>query len=116
MELNAQGKRLDYAELMREKLVSLKERLEYLDATVIQSPDLIESVKTCMDYSFYLKDETLMEREPLVMLEASDAEFIAGRVITDDEWNDIKLEVEQDEVLWNKINTALKKAVKDVIV
>lgn len=115
MELE-QGKRLDYAELTREKLVSIKERLQYLDATVIAIPDLIESVKTCMDYAFYLKDETAEKYEPLVLAVASDAEFIAGRVLSVDEWNDIRLEVEQDEVLWNKINTALKKAVKDVII
>lgn len=116
MELNTQGKQLDYAELLRDKLVSLKERLEYLDATVIASPDLIEGMKTCIDYAFYLKDETITQYEPLVMADSTDAEFIAGRVISVDEWNDIKLEIEQNDLLWNKVNTALKKAVNDVIV
>lgn len=118
MELSSadtQRKELDYAELLREKLVFIKERLEYLEV-ILPHPELVEATKTCLDYTFYLKDETLTKFPAIVMAERNDAEFLAGRVITADEWQAIQEEIQDNEILWNKVNTALKKAVKDVII
>lgn len=47
---------LDYKELAKEQLISIKQSLEYLDATVMRVPDLLNKLDTALDYLFYLED------------------------------------------------------------
>lgn len=56
---------LDYREALRAELVSLKERLIIMDATMphTRAKELAEKVNVCLDYVFYLEDTSLPPKE-----------------------------------------------------
>lgn len=51
---------LDYAELLKHELISLKEQLAMLSVVLPEPAEAMKSqVEKCIDYSFYLTDNTI---------------------------------------------------------
>lgn len=55
---------LDHAELLREELISLRERLLVMEAClpISNAGELAERVSVCLDYLFHLGDIPLLEK------------------------------------------------------